>query len=182
MPPDDATAAGPERAALSANVAQTARTVITVLETFGESLRRGGLEQAVASYRQLADTVVNQRLWALNHQDRSADESFARIAEEAGRIGGLLRHYVGVMDKLAAMNALAADAPEALQMATDLPPADRAIVDWLATRGAAASATQIRSGTRLPTAQITPALARLAARGVLRKAGTTGRFLYSLNR
>lgn len=182
MAPDDSVAAGPERAVLSANVVQTARTVITVLEAFGESLRRGGLEQAVASYRQLADTVVNQRLWALNHQERTADESFARIAEEAGRIGGLLRHYVGVMDKLAAMNALAADAAEALQAEPELPPVDRAVVDWLAARGSAASATQIRSGTRLATAEITPALARLAARGMLRKTGTTGRFLYSLNR
>lgn len=182
MAADDARAPAAGHAALAANVAQTARTVITVLEAFGEGLRRGGFEQGLASYRQLADTMVNQRLWALNHQERAADEAFARIAAEAGRIGGLLRQYVGVMDRLAAMNALAADAAAADAGAGGLPAPDRAIADWLAARPRAASVTQIRSGTRLSTAEITAALARLQARGLVRTSGSTGRIVYSVVR
>ena len=172
----------PERATLSANIVQTAQTVITVLESFGEGLRRGGFEQGLPSYRQLADTVVSQRLWALSHQERAADEAFGRIAQQAGRIGGLLRQYVGVMEKLAALNAVAASVNAAAEARADTPAPDRAIVAWLGGQTTGASATKIRSGTGLPSIEITAALARLETRGLLRKAGSTGRFLYTLIR
>lgn len=171
-----------DRAALSANVLRTAQTVITVLKSFHESLRRGGFEQGLASYRQMADTVANQRLWAVNQQEPAADDAFAQIAQEAGRIGGLLRDYVSVMDKLAGLDAMAASVAPTVAAAADMPEPDRAIVAWLAGQPTGASVTKIRSGMRLPTMEITQALARLEDRSVIRKAGSTGRFVYTLIR
>lgn len=169
----------PDNAALSLNVRQTAGTVVTVLDSFAESLRRAGFDSCIEAYRQMADTMVNQRLWAINHGDLSAEVSCQRIATQASRIAALLREFVAVMERLSSLSAIR----ESLAPAPgDLPARDRAVVSWLASQSNGASATQIRAGTRLASSDLTPILARLEAGGLVRKGGSTGRHIYTLVR
>jgi hypothetical protein len=174
--------AGPTDAtALSLNVQQTARTVVAVLDGFAEGLRRGGFDSSLDAYRQMADTIVNQRLWAINKGDQASEESFQRIAAQANRIASLLRDFVAVMEKLASLSAIrdSLGPGPALAGLTDR---DRAVVAWLASRSNGASATQIRAGTGLASAHLAPILARLEASGVLRKGGSADRLTYRLVR
>jgi uncharacterized membrane protein len=169
----------PDNTALSVNVRQTAGTVVTVLDSFAESLRRAGFESGLEAYRQMANTMVNQRLWAINHGDHGAEASFERIATQASRIAALLREFVSVMERLSSLSAIR----ESLAPApADLPETDRTVVTWLAGQSGGASATQIRAGTRLASSDLIPILTRLEAGGLVRKGGSAGRQIYTLVR
>jgi hypothetical protein len=165
--------------ALSLNVQQTARTVAAVLDSFAEALRRGGFDSGLDAYRRMADTMVNQRLWAINHGDEAAEESFQQIAAQAHWIAGLLRDFVVVMEKLASLSAIRHSLARepAVGGSADH---DRTVVAWLGSRGSGASATQIRAGTGLASAYLASVLARLEASGVVRKGGSADRPTYTL--
>jgi len=84
--------------------------VETALEHFATSLDRAGFADGAASYRQMADVVVGQWLWAEERGARDLQPRFLRIAELAGTVAEQLRPYVGAMDQLRGIRGLASDA------------------------------------------------------------------------
>lgn len=168
-------------ASLAANVAHTAATAAVVLGHFKTTLQQSGMTGAIDAYRKMTDTLINQRLWAHNHELESGEEHFRQIADEAREIHEVLTCYAQLMARLMLL-------PQVVEATTRLEPgvaaesANRAeqLVAWLKQRARPASATQIRTALGLSTVELTAELKQLEQSGRIVKSVSGGRELFSL--
>jgi hypothetical protein len=154
------------------NVRTSLDAVETALEHFATSLDRAGFADGAASYRQMADVIVGQWLWAEERGARDLQPRFLRIADLAGSVADQLRPYVGAMDQLRGIRGLAVDA-------WGIEPGSVAerIVNALVGTDSGMTMRDLRLATGVPTGTLRRELDGLADRGLVAKAeGTRGRF------
>jgi biotin operon repressor len=167
-----------DAAALSANVARTAETAATVLARFKASLLQSGFAAGRDAYRRMTETLLNQRLWALNQKFEAADEQFARIASDAREIYELLISYADLMVKLATL--MAPVVPAAVQASERAQKEPRhQILNWLAQQPRPVSGTQIRAALQLSSTVLNAQLRDLEQDGRVVRTAAAGRDLYA---
>ncbi|RJE83882.1 hypothetical protein D3P07_24020 [Paenibacillus sp. 1011MAR3C5] len=98
-------------------------TITANLERIGEGLRtmRGnfqdaGFQEAVVSYRQMKQVLLQQRLLSLSSQDPKLREQWQAVHRETEEIAGLLQPFLSVMEEIgrvAAMNSISEQPEEA---------------------------------------------------------------------
>lgn len=91
-------------------------TITANLERIGEGLRamRGnfqdaGFQEAVVSYRQMKQVLLQQRLLSLSSQDSKLREQWQAVQRETEEIASLLQPFLSVMEEIgrvAAMNGI----------------------------------------------------------------------------
>jgi hypothetical protein len=154
-----------------ANVRSSLDAVEQALEHFCTSLDRAGFGDGAAAYRQMADVIVGQWMWAEQSGVRDLQPSFLRIATLAGTVAEQLRPYVAAMDQLRAIRGLAAHA-------WGLEPGsigERAVEALLAEEGGM-TITELRRATGASTMALRRELDALVDQGLVTRAGPRGRF------
>lgn len=87
---------------LTGNIVRTVATAETVLAHFEDALRRSGFAEGAEQYRQLADTLLGQRLWVASSGAPSGAR-FSAVGERAQSIHALLAPYVEAFRRLSAL-------------------------------------------------------------------------------
>lgn len=112
------------------DVEQTARilekslkSTIDGLSLLVRSLEASGIEKATPGYAQLQAVLVQQRLWARNHEQSHLDPLWRKIGEQANRIHGLLNPLTQIMVQLRAIETVT-EAPETDQKRTEKSPSE----------------------------------------------------------
>ena len=158
---------------MSENVAPSLNAVLTALGHLRDGLAQGGFADALPTYHRMAEIVTAQRLTTSLAGDRRFDARFAEAAALAAEIGQMLAPWARLMDQLAGMDAVATGVHEAIAEET-APEAEQAagsvgeaVLAWLAEHRGPQSITRIRIGVARPAAEVTDALAALAAAGAV---------------
>lgn len=136
------------------------------LRHFSASLDRAGFAQGADAYRQMADVVVGQWLWAEENGGRDLRPRFLRIAELAGVVADQLRPYVAAMDQVRGIRGLAAEAwpvaPDSLS---------ERILAALVDAPVGLTATELRASTGGSTLATRRALGELVGGGLVASSG-----------
>jgi hypothetical protein len=158
-----------------ANVGSSLDAVELALEHFSASLDRAGFRDGAAAYRQMADVIVGQWMWAEERGDRELQPRFLRIAALAGLVADQLRPYVGAMDRLRGIRGLAADAwgIEAGSVAEQ-------VVEALAAADKGLTISELRRATGASTMALRRELDALAGKGLLAAGAGGPRGRYAL--
>lgn len=91
------------------SVVQSLDAVETALSHFDDSLQNAGFADGAGTYMQMADVVLGQWLWVEETNQRDLEPRFVRIAELAQSVAHQLAPYVEAMQRLSALEGLAAD-------------------------------------------------------------------------
>lgn len=163
--------------ALAGNVRHTLETANTVLEHFEWGLMQGGFAEGAGAYRQLADTLLGQRLW-MESAGAEVPPGFRALGERALAIHALLSPYLDAMCRLGALAALSADARSPAGHDDGKPAEeDQPVLAALEAAGRALSHTALRASLGWQKAQLEAALERLEAGGRVRRWKSGGRAL-----
>jgi hypothetical protein len=155
------------------NVEQSLSAVEQALQHFASSLERAGFAAGAATYRQMADIIVGQWMWAEENGAWDLRPRFLRIADLAATITDQLRPYVEAMDQLRGLRGLAAElwGIEAGSIA-------QRIMDALLAADRSMTSTELKQATGASTVVLRRELNSLVEKGlVARVGGTRGRFV-----
>ena len=144
---------------MNESVGPSLDAVRAALENLRDGLARGGFEDALPTYRRMAEVVVAQRITV---DDRSLDARFAAVAAVAADIGRMLAPWARLMDQLVAMESAANGVRQAIA-----PTAADEVLAWLTEHRGPQPASRIRAGVTLPEGQVTAALDELVAAGAV---------------
>ena len=154
-------------------VSSSLDAVEQALEHFVASLDRAGFADGAGAYRQMADVVIGQWMWAEQTGARDLQPRFLRIASLAGNVAEQLRQYVSAMEQLRGLRGLAGDA-------WDIEPGSTTerIVESLASSAGGMTMSELRQVTGASTVALRRELDRLVGKGIVgRPAGPRGRYL-----
>lgn len=150
------------------NLAQSLDAAQTALTHMADQLARGGFKDGAASYTEMANIILGQRMWAQSEEIPDFDGQFEDIAELASRIHEHLAPYCAAMEKLRALAGLASQDD-------DLDPLDRQMIQTLEAARKPMTATAVASATRSPSADVRRRLINLSEREVIQKIGSPSR-------
>lgn len=150
------------------NLAQSLDAAATALTHMTDQLARGGFEAGAASYTEMANIILGQRMWAQSQEITEFDTRFDEIASLASRIHEQLAPYCAAMEKLRALAGLMSEED-------DLDPLDRRVIEALEAANKPMTATAVASATRSPSADVRRRLIDLSDREVIRKIGSPSR-------
>lgn len=150
------------------NLSQSLNAVEMALTRLADQLTRGGFEDGAATYAEMVDVIIGQRLWARSNHVEDFDEKFANVATLASRIHGQLQPYCSAMEKLRTLHGLAnAD--------DDLDATDQRLLEVLEVTGKALTATAVANAAACPSAETRRRLVALSDRGLLQRLGNPSR-------
>ena len=150
------------------NLAQSLDAVETALTHMADQLARGGFEAGAATYTEMANVILGQRLWAQSNNIADFDGRFDKVARLASDIYEQLHPYCSAMQKLRALPGLAVEEQF-------LDQTDCKIVAVLEDAGKPLTATAVAGATGCPSAETRRRLAALSERDVIERLGSPSR-------
>src|SRR5215813_284625 len=85
---------------IAASLKQSLASTNDGLMKFLASLQQAGLPNAVIGYRQLQMVLIQQRLWARNHNREELNALFQSIARNAEELHSIFAAFAGIMEPL----------------------------------------------------------------------------------
>ena len=163
---------------LASNIVATVATAEAVLAHFEKSLLDAGFAEGSASYVQLADTLVGQKLWA-DTSGMAPGARFGAVAAHAQAIHALLLPYVDAFQRLSALAlpTLLDDVPASEAPAADDDPVAHGLLTAIDNAGRPLSTSALRAELRVSKAELTEAVDRLVDAGHVERRHSSGREL-----
>ncbi len=155
------------------NLAESLDAVETALSHLAGSLEAAGFAAGAATYRQMADVVIGQRMWAAEHGIDAFDEQYGRVGQLATKVYEYLAPYVEVAARLAALKQLPSS--------EELPDLGERLVAALEEAGRPLPATRLGSLVGAPTSEVRKQLDELAAAGHVERQKAGGRTLFRVS-
>ena len=166
---------------LTVNVRKSVRTAIEVFTHLERSLLQGRFRESVASYEQMCDTIVAQRLWSLRINDPEIDASFQELAQLAASLYEMLAPYAAISKKLMVLPNVDLDRNAGRAQESGAISGDAAIVlNALRESGKPMTITRLRSQSGLDRVRLNTAIEELKAKQLTAVSLSGGRSLYQL--
>ncbi|WP_067475116.1 helix-turn-helix domain-containing protein [Nocardia amamiensis] len=159
----------------SDNLHATLEAVNTALGHLAAALDKGGFGAGSRSYTQMAEIVIGQRLWAVEHGIDTFDDRFHRVAILAAEVHRQLLPYVEAMDRLRMLPALA---PQDNSFAPES--AEAKVLAVIDAADRPQSLTQLRNAVGMPSSQMRVLLASMVDRGLLSASSSGSRTRYGV--
>ena len=180
------------------NLESSLGAVESALSVLAGSLEQAGFAAGADAYRQMADVIIGQRLWAEENDITDYDARYVEVGRLATRIFQCLSPYADVAVRLSALTGLAGAADDRGDRADELAEVDeqagldieseadsspgedlsQAILAVLRSTDEALAATRIGAEVQASTSTVRQELAALTERGLVEVAKAGGRSLF----